>query len=60
MLFISHDLLSVATVCHRVAILHAGEIVECAPTDEIFQRPRHPYTQRLIAALPASPAHAAR
>lgn len=60
MLFISHDLLSVATVCHRVAILHAGEIVECAPTDQIFQRPRHPYTQRLIAALPSSPAHSAR
>jgi ABC-type dipeptide/oligopeptide/nickel transport system ATPase component len=55
-LFISHDLLSVATLCHRVAILHAGEIVECAPTDQIFQCPRHPYTQRLIAALPSSPA----
>jgi ABC-type dipeptide/oligopeptide/nickel transport system ATPase component len=59
MLFISHDLLSVATLCHRVAILHAGEIVECAPTDQIFQRPRHPYTQRLIAALPSSPVHSA-
>jgi ABC-type dipeptide/oligopeptide/nickel transport system ATPase component len=55
MLFISHDLLSVSTLCHRVAILHAGEIVECAPTDQIFQHPRHPYTQRLIAALPSIP-----
>ncbi len=55
MLFISHDLLSVATLCHRVAILHEGEIVECAPVDEIFQRPRHSYTQRLIAALPTVP-----
>ncbi len=59
MLFISHDLLSVAMLCHRVAILHAGEIVECAPTDQIFQSPRHPYTQRLIAALPSSPVHLA-
>jgi len=57
MLFISHDLLSVATLCHRVAILHDGEIVECAPTDQIFQRPCHPYTQRLIAALPSVPAY---
>jgi ABC-type glutathione transport system ATPase component len=57
MLFISHDLLSVSTLCHRVAILHEGEIVECAPADQIFQRPRHPYTQRLIAALPSAPVH---
>jgi ABC-type dipeptide/oligopeptide/nickel transport system ATPase component len=54
-LFISHDLLSVATLCHRVAILHQGEIVECAPTDQIFHSPRHAYTQKLIAALPSSP-----
>ena len=51
-LFISHDLLSVARLCHQVAILHAGEIVEVAPTREIFETPRHPYTQRLVAALP--------
>jgi ABC-type glutathione transport system ATPase component len=59
-LFISHDLLSVATLCRRVAILHAGEIVECGPTEQIFQRPRHPYTQRLIAALPSNPMHSLR
>jgi ABC-type glutathione transport system ATPase component len=53
MLFISHDLLAVASLCHRVAILHEGEIVECAATSQIFDRPRHPYTQRLIAALPS-------
>lgn len=52
MLFISHDLLAVSTLCHRVAILHEGQIVECAPAAEIFDRPRHEYTQRLIAALP--------
>ncbi len=53
MLFISHDLLSVAALCNRVAILHNGEIVEIAPAESIFDAPRHPYTQRLIAALPS-------
>ena len=52
MLYISHDLPSVAGICHRIAILHEGEIVECAPTERIFARPQHPYTQRLISALP--------
>jgi ABC-type dipeptide/oligopeptide/nickel transport system ATPase component len=52
-LYISHDLLSVAALCHRVAILREGEIVECDGPDAIFESPRHPYTQRLIAALPS-------
>lgn len=52
-LYISHDLLSVAVLCHRVAILRDGEIVECGAPDAIFESPRHPYTQRLIAALPS-------
>ena len=52
-LYISHDLLSVAALCHRVAILRDGEIVECDAPDAIFDSPRHPYTQRLIAALPS-------
>ncbi|MBV9340263.1 MAG: ABC transporter ATP-binding protein [Acidobacteria bacterium] len=55
-LYISHDLPSVAGISHRTAILHEGEIVECAPTDQIFKRPSHPYTQRLIASLPEVPA----
>ncbi len=54
-LYISHDLPSVAGICHRIAILHEGEIVECAPAERIFTSPQHPYTQRLIAALPAIP-----
>jgi len=58
-LFISHDLLSVARLCDRVAILHGGEIVELAPTSEVFHAPRHPYTQQLIAALPSLPEPAA-
>lgn len=52
-LYISHDLLSVAALCHRVAILLDGEIVESDSPDTIFESPRHPYTQRLIAALPS-------
>jgi ABC-type dipeptide/oligopeptide/nickel transport system ATPase component len=55
-LYISHDLPSVAGICHRVAILHEGEIVECAPVREIFSNPQHDYTKRLLAALPATPA----
>ena len=54
-LYISHDLLSIASLCRRVAILHQGEIVEFAPVERIFQRPAHPYTRRLIDAIPASP-----
>jgi len=54
-LFISHDLLSVASLCHRVAIMHRGELIECGPVAEIFRRPRHPYTRTLIGALPKNP-----
>jgi ABC-type dipeptide/oligopeptide/nickel transport system ATPase component len=53
-LYISHDLLSIASLCGRVAILHEGEIVEFAPVAEIFQRPAHSYTRRLIDAIPSS------
>jgi len=51
-LFISHDLLSVYSLCHRVALLHEGKIVECNTPKEIFHHPRHPFTRKLIAALP--------
>ena len=51
-LFISHDLLSVAQICDKVAILYQGELIEEGPTAEIFEYPRHPYAQRLIGALP--------
>jgi len=54
-LYISHDLLSVATISHRVAVMEQGEIVECRPTREIFRDPQHPYTQKLIRSLPAAP-----
>jgi ABC-type dipeptide/oligopeptide/nickel transport system ATPase component len=55
MLYISHDLLSVAALCHRIAILNAGEIVECGPPSQIFGAPQHPYTRNLVSALPRSP-----
>jgi ABC-type dipeptide/oligopeptide/nickel transport system ATPase component len=57
-LFISHDLPSVANLCHRVAILHNGEVVELAPPAELFARPQHAYTKQLVAALPRVPAAA--
>ncbi len=54
-LYISHDLLSVAALCHRICILHDGQIVECATPESIFNSPQHEYTRRLIAALPSAP-----
>src|ERR1700691_1703306 len=58
-LYISHDLASVAGICDRIAILHQGEIVECGATGQIFANPQHEYTQRLMAAMPRlSPASA--
>jgi len=58
-LYISHDLLSVATIAHRVAVMHQGQIVECRKTAELFQAPAHPYTRQLIRALPVVPRLAA-
>jgi ABC-type dipeptide/oligopeptide/nickel transport system ATPase component len=51
-LFITHDLAAAASVCDRLAILHNGEIAESGPPGQILQNPAHPYTARLIAALP--------
>ncbi len=54
-LYISHDLLSVASICHRIAILHDGEIVESGRTRDVFCHPTHSYTRNLISALPPLP-----
>jgi ABC-type glutathione transport system ATPase component len=54
-LYISHDLLSVAALCHRICILHEGQIVECGTPDAIFNSPQHEYTRKLVAALPSAP-----
>jgi peptide/nickel transport system ATP-binding protein len=51
-LFISHDLLSVATISHRVAVLDQGQIVECQETQSLFRNPTHASTKRMLAALP--------
>jgi ABC-type dipeptide/oligopeptide/nickel transport system ATPase component len=51
-LYISHDLASVAGICDRIAILHQGQIVECGATEQIFTNPQHEYTRRLMATLP--------
>jgi oligopeptide/dipeptide ABC transporter ATP-binding protein len=51
-LLITHNLAVVRQVAHRVAVMYAGEIVEEAPTDELFDSPRHPYTQGLLRAIP--------
>jgi ABC-type dipeptide/oligopeptide/nickel transport system ATPase component len=54
-LYISHDLASVAGICDRIAILHEGQIVECNATEAIFANPQHEYTKRLMTAMPQRP-----
>jgi len=54
-LYISHDLASVAGICDRIAILHEGEIVELGATRQVLTDPQHEYTRRLMAAMPKMP-----
>lgn len=51
--FVSHDLGVIAQVCDRVGVMYAGRLVEAAPIGELFDNPRHPYTQALLRALPS-------
>lgn len=56
MLFISHDIGTLRLLCDSIAVLYLGSIVEYGPMQEVFSRPRHPYTQTLISAyLPTDP-----
>ena len=57
-IFISHDLGVIRYFCDRIAVMHRGEIVEIGTADDICARPKMPYTQRLLSAVPeANPAH---
>ena len=51
-LFISHDLRMIRHLCHRVAVIHQGRIVELAATQELYENPVHPYTRMLLSAVP--------
>lgn len=51
-IFITHDLALASEYCDRIVVMHAGHVVESAPTHSLFQSPRHPYTAKLIAATP--------
>jgi dipeptide transport system ATP-binding protein len=52
LMLITHDLGVVAEIAQRVLVMYAGQVVESAPVPEIFEAPRHPYTEALLAALP--------
>ncbi|WP_348773661.1 ABC transporter ATP-binding protein [Limimaricola cinnabarinus] len=51
-LFISHDMAVVKRVSHRVAVMYLGEIVETGTRRQVFETPQHPYTKRLLRAVP--------
>src|SRR3546814_17245668 len=53
-LFISHDMAVVERIAHRVAVMYLGEVVEIGPRQAVFENPGHPYTRKLMAAVPVA------
>ena len=51
-LFISHDMAVIERVCHKVAVMYLGEIVELGSRSQVFENPQHPYTKKLMKAVP--------
>jgi peptide/nickel transport system ATP-binding protein len=52
MILITHDLSVIAETCDRVLVMYAGRVAEEGSVNEVFRRPRHPYTQKLLSAFP--------
>jgi peptide/nickel transport system ATP-binding protein len=52
-LFVSHDLNVVRLLCDRILVMYLGKIIETGPVEEVFNHPRHPYTEALISAIPS-------
>ena len=59
-IFITHDLSTLASVCRRLAVMYAGQVVEQGPSHEVFASPAHPYTRALAGAFPVIGDHAFR
>ena len=59
LILITHDLSVIAETCDRVMVMYAGRVAEEGPVDEVFRRPRHPYTQKLAVVVPEHPCRSA-
>ena len=59
-LFISHDLSVIRHISDRIAVMYQGQLVELAPTEQLFHNPQHAYTKKLLAAAPIADPHLAR